>query len=376
MERFNKYLNSYIMDQASIIVICVDREGLIVEANSYAESITGFNLKGRKFSEILVDFSGSFDIDDSIFNEEKTFLFNITTAAGLPETYYFRFKKVDDLVMVIGDLDYKEITELRMNMVSLNNELGNLTRELHKSNAELENLNNIKNRFLGMAAHDLRSPLAIIESYSSFLMDELAGTLNSEHAEFLGIIKSTSSFMRGLIDNTLDISMIEAGQLEINWNACNPVELIENNIQLNRILADKKNIKIGFIVSGKIPSVPLDENKILQVMNNLISNAVKFSPSGSEVSVHLESDDKYIIISVRDQGPGIPENEHDKIFKPFGKTSVRPTGNEKCTGLGLVIAKNIIEAHDGEISFKSRPGEGSVFTFKIPLTLTQKRRVQ
>jgi len=370
VERFYDYLNSYIMEQASLIVICADRKGLIVEANSYAESITGLNLKGQKFSEVLVDFSGSFDIDDSIFKEEKAFMFNIITASGLPETYYFRFREDCDQVLVIGELDYKEITDLRKNMLSLNNEQGNLTRELHKINAELENLNNIKNRFLGMAAHDLRSPLAIIESFSNFLLEELAGTLNSEHEEFLGIIKSTSSFMRGLIDNTLDISMIEAGQLEINWKACNPVELIEKNIQLNRILADRKNIKIGFAAEGGIPPVALDENKILQVMNNLISNAVKFSPSGSEVFVQIEADEETITVSVRDQGPGIPEHEHDRIFKPFGRTSVRATGEEKCTGLGLAIVKNIIEAHKGEISFISSPGEGSVFTFKIPLIMT------
>ena len=251
MERFNNYLSSYIMDKASVLVIYFDRKGLIVEANSYAQSITGLNLKGEIFNKVLVDFSGSFTIDDFIFDEDKVYMFNVVTASGLPETYYFRFKKEGDLVLVIGELDHSEITELRKNMVTLNNELGNLTRELHKSNAELKKLDILKNRFLGMAAHDLRSPLAIIESYSSFLMDELAGTLNSEHEQFLDIIKSTSSFMAGLIDNTLDISMIEAGKLELNWNACNPVELLEKNIQLNRILADKKNIKIGFIVSGK-----------------------------------------------------------------------------------------------------------------------------
>jgi len=370
MERFYNYLNSYIMEQASVIVICVDREGIIVDANNYAGRITGLELKGKRFNEVLVDFPGLFNIDDFLSSDKKAYMFNIIAASGLPETYYFRFKEMDDQILLIGELDYDEIIGLRKNMVSLNNELGNLTRVLHKSNAELKNLNNIKNRFLGMAAHDLRSPLAIIESYSGFLMEELAGTLNPEYEEFLDIIKTTSAFMRGLIENTLDISMIEAGKLELNWNACNPVELIENNVQLNRIIADKKNIKIGFNVSGEIPPVSLDKNKILQVMNNLISNAVKFSLPGSEVSVLLEADDDSLIVSVYDQGPGIPENEHEKIFKPFGKTSVRASNNEKCTGLGLAIVKNIIEAHHGEISFKSRPGEGSVFTFRLPLSIT------
>ena len=367
MERFYKYLNSYLMQKASVILICVNREGYIIEANSYAHNITGLDLKGKNFSEVLVDFSGSFNAESFFCTEEKTYMYNIITASGLPETYYFRFREDDDLVLVIGELDYKEITELRKNMVTLNNELGNLTRALHKSNAELRNLNSVKNRLLGMAAHDLRSPLAVIEAYSSFLMEDLAGTLNSEHEEFLDIIRSTSSFMRGLIDNTLDISVIESGKMELNWKACNPAELIEKNVQLNRAIADKKNIKIGLVISGMIPLVSLDENKILQVMNNLISNAVKFSPPGSEVSVLLEGGDDILTVSVGDQGPGIPENEHEKIFKPFGKTSVRPTGDEKCTGLGLAIVKNIIDAHEGVISFKSRPGEGSVFIFRIPL---------
>ncbi len=365
MEHFSQYLNSYVMKKASFILILMDSEGIILDANEFANSITGRALKGERFKNVLIDFPDTFKLEDYLHDEGKGFLLNIDTG-GLPETYYFQFKTDGDKVIVIGEQDRMEIADLRKNMMNLNHELGNLSRELQKKNAELNKLNILKNRFLGMAAHDLRSPLAIIETYSDFLIDELPQGIEEEHKEFLDIIKTTSSFMRGLIENLLDVSMIEAGKLELDLVDSDSSQLIEKNVHLNRTIAKRKNIDITFSSAESIPRVSLDENKILQVMNNLISNAVKFSPSDTTVSVTVTADSENLTVSVADEGPGVPEAEREKMFSPFGRTSVRSTGGEKCTGLGLSIVRNIINAHGGEINITDGESKGSVFTFNIP----------
>ncbi len=366
MEQFCQYLNSYIMRNASFILLLMDSEGVIEEANEFAVKITGKDLKGKSIKDVFVDFSDTFNLDDYLHDNEKRFLLNIDTG-DLPETYYFHFLAHGGKILAIGEQDHLEMAALRKNMMVLNSELANLTRELQKKNAELNQLDELKNRFLGMAAHDLRSPLAIIESYSDFLIDELSVSIDEEYKEFLNIIKTTSSFMRGLIENLLDVSMIEAGKLELDLVGADPVFLIEKNVQLNRTIAKRKNIIIKFSAAENIPHVLMDENKILQVMNNLISNAVKFSPFNTTVSVSVSQDSQYVNVAVADEGPGIPEAEQDKLFKPFGRTSVRATGDEISTGLGLSIVRNIVNAHGGEVNVTSEPGRGSIFTFNIPL---------
>jgi two-component system, OmpR family, sensor kinase len=160
----------------------------------------------------------------------------------------------------------------------LNNELTTAKRELTKKNIQLSKLNQEKNQFLGMAAHDLRNPLSVIMMYSDFIIEEAADDLGEEHQEFLQVIRSSSEFMLKLIDNLLDVSKIESGKLELELESTNIIKFIEHNLELNRVLADKKHIKIDFTYDDGLTSeIEIDRSKIDQVLNNLISNAIKFS---------------------------------------------------------------------------------------------------
>jgi signal transduction histidine kinase/CheY-like chemotaxis protein len=249
----------------------------------------------------------------------------------------------------------------------LNNELVNLQRELARQNAELARLNAQKNQFLGMAAHDLRSPLAVIQSYSEFLLDEAAPSLSPEHVEFLTVIRASSQFMLQLVNDLLDVSRIESGQLQLDCQPTDLIALVERNVALNRVLAARKDIRLTFEHPPALPPVTLDAAKIEQVLNNLVGNAIKYTYPGTEVTVYLERRADEVLLAVRDRGPGIPEAEQGKLFRPFQTTSVRSTAGEKSTGLGLMIARRIVEGHRGRIWVESQVGVGTTFWVALPL---------
>ncbi len=263
----------------------------------------------------------------------------------------------------------------------LNNELITLQRELAKKNAELEKLNELKNRFLGMAAHDLRSSLHIIMVYSELVLDEASETLSQEHVKFLTLVRSSSQFMRQLVDDFLDVAIIESGKLHLNLELVDLIALVEQNVTLNNTLAEKKRIRLSFHHDERLPKIGLDAAKIEQVLNNLISNAIKFSYPDSAVEIHvttcqgraalpsepLDDSSAWAVISVRDHGQGIPADELDKLFRMFERTTVRSTGGEKSSGLGLAIARRIVEGHHGKIGVESQVGQGTTFYVSLPL---------
>lgn len=248
---------------------------------------------------------------------------------------------------------------------SLNNELINLQREISKKNSELLELNTIKNQFIGMVAHDLRNPISVINSCLEVLEDDKYN-YNEEQRLFLNHIKNLSQFMFSLVNDLLTISNIEAGSITLQKKEIEMVKFLKDTIQLNRLLAEKKKITITFQSNIGMCSVQIDKNKIEQVMNNLISNAMKYSFENTKIFISFSVAVNEIVISVRDQGQGIPSGEIGKLFKPFQRTSVKATNNEDSTGLGLFIVKKIVEAHSGKIWCESKVGEGTSFFFTLP----------
>lgn len=238
--------------------------------------------------------------------------------------------------------------------------------QLLDRNAALEQLNEQKNRLLGMAAHDLRNPLGVILTYSDFLESEAFDVLDDDQRDFVSTIKSTSEFMLHLINDLLDVSAIESGQLQLACAPTDLVELVRHNVARNRVLAHQKHIELDFKEPGPLPELTLDRGKIEQVLNNLIGNAVKYSHPHTCVKVVLTSDLHQATISVTDEGQGIPEADLSNLFKPFGRTSVQATAGEQSTGLGLAIVRNIIKGHGGNISVQSQVGKGSTFVFNLP----------
>lgn len=279
----------------------------------------------------------------------------------------------EDVALRLGDeeeRDNRHYDELSR----LNNDLATTQRELAKSNVELGVLNRQKNEFLGVASHDLRNPLEVILTYSQFLLDEAAESLRPEHLEFVRTIRSSSEFMLRLVEDLLDVTRIESGTLELDLAAVDLCEMVERNVALNRVLAAKKGTRIELRcdVPDMAPLV-LDEAKIEQVLNNLIGNAVKYSPPGSTVEVRIEDGPEAAVISVRDQGEGLTPEEVAKLFRPFQRGRARSTAGEKSTGLGLAIVKRIVEGHRGEVrveSAEAAAGGGAIFSVFLPKAAT------
>ena len=241
-------------------------------------------------------------------------------------------------------------------------------KEIKEKNEKLEELNKIKNEFLGMAAHDLRNPLGVIQVTSEYLLLlDLNNNLSEEQMDLLREINTSSEYMRDMLNELLDITAIESGQLKLEIKAEDYITFLKHIIKLNKPLADRKDISLELNVKDSLPPMSFDRNKITQVLNNLITNAIKFSWPDTEVSVEVRKEQDCIITGIIDQGQGIPSDEINNMFKPFQKTSVKATAGERSTGLGLAITKKIVEGHGGKISVESEVGKGTKFYFTLPV---------
>lgn len=247
-----------------------------------------------------------------------------------------------------------------------NDKLQFMHRELADKNEELQQAIATQNSFIGMAAHDMRNPLSVMLGYSQLLLDGVLGPLTSTQPKVVGSILKASESLLQLVNELLEISELESGNLRLELVDTDLPALVRHAVEMNGFLAKNKEIRITDELDS-IGPLKLDPSKIDQVLNNLLSNAAKFSHRGTEIKVRLKrGEEGGAILSVTDQGQGIPKEEQVNLFTPFQRTSVRGTAGEKSTGLGLAIVKRIVEGHGAIISLESEPGKGSTFTVTFP----------
>ena len=240
-----------------------------------------------------------------------------------------------------------------------------LKRENRRNLEELKKLNQLKNEFISVVSHDLRSPLATIGAYVNYLMKK--GDLNERQHRYLNIIREISDSLYSLVNELLDISKIESGVIQLNYEETDINELIENSINNFKILAQDKNDRIDYQSSLEQTTIKIDRIKILQVLNNIISNAIKFTENGI-INIKTEPVDDGIQISIEDTGTGIEHNELQDLFDEYSIIQRNGTRGESGTGLGLVICKRFIELHNGTIDVESIPEKGSKFIVYLPVT--------
>jgi len=231
---------------------------------------------------------------------------------------------------------------------------------------QLSRANAAKDRFLGMCAHDLRNPLSSIRGLAELMDENAIGVLTPEQREIIQTIHGASQSMLLLVNELLDVATIEAGHLKLEKSRVNIVDIVERSVHLSNIEAAKKDTRIVMAKPPEMPLLDVDRNKIRQVIDNLISNAVKYSPRSSLVTVKLLSEAQFAGFAVTDNGPGIPEDERDLLFKDYGRLSTQPTGGEKSTGLGLAICRKIVEAHGGTIGVENNAERGCEFAVRLP----------
>lgn len=244
-------------------------------------------------------------------------------------------------------------------------ELTERKHEIEEKNAELVRLNELKNAFVGIAAHDMRNPLGSILLAITFLL-ETRGELSSEQRTMImQDVQSQAQHMANLIDDLLDVTQIEAGKLELRCELFEVPPFLDDAVRRHNRLAESKGTRVitTQVDDGRIYA---DCHRLRQVIDNLISNAVKYAPAGSTVEVGAVHEAKGWHISISDEGPGIQPDERERLFKAFARLSAQPTGDEKSTGLGLAISHRVVEEHGGVLDVDSAPGEGATFWFTIP----------
>lgn len=249
------------------------------------------------------------------------------------------------------------------------------TQELNLKNKQLEKISNDKSKILGIVAHDLRSPIGGIFSLSKYIYTAIKEVITQEPVRFselkesigiINIITDSSKYLLELINDVLDVSAIETGQLELKLENINYIPFLNKAICIDKLSAKNKKITIMLVFEIKNDLViTMDKIKISQVISNFLQNAIKYSYPLGRIILKVQDDGEYITTKVIDKGEGVPKSERDKLFKVFSKTSTIPTGGERSNGLGLYISQKIIEAHDGKIGYEDNVNAGSIFYFKL-----------
>ncbi len=238
-------------------------------------------------------------------------------------------------------------------------------------------LEQLKTEFNSMIVHDLRSPLNIIQGYIDIVRNQVVGQISEEQEELLGIAKENVDKVLKLIDNFMIASKIEAGKFELNIEIHSINALIESVYEHHLILAKKKNIELVLDLDPEISLLQFDKLRIEQVLNNYLSNALKFTDEGGKITIRSKLKKEkneltgeeilYVHVSVQDTGVGIPYEEQEKVFSKYEQTEAGKDASLKGTGLGLAICKEIISLHEGRVWLESEPGKGSTFYFSLPI---------
>jgi signal transduction histidine kinase len=251
-----------------------------------------------------------------------------------------------------------ELGALATNVNRMNDELRRLYRELEETSQH-------KSEFLASMSHELRTPLNAIIGFSQVLREEMFGELNEKQAEYLEDILTSGNHLLSLINDVLDLSKVEAGQLELEVAPFSLQEALERGVVMVRERAADDGVDLAVALNPDVDVVEGDERRIRQVIFNLLSNAVKFTPAGGAVDVTTDRVDGEVQVSVADTGPGLAPDEHERIFAEFQQTDAGIEQGEG-TGLGLALSKRLVELHGGRIWVDSELGKGSTFVFTLP----------
>lgn len=236
---------------------------------------------------------------------------------------------------------------------------------------EIRNVERMKTAFVSTVSHELRTPLTSIKGFIATLLQDTDNYFGpEERTEFYEIIDSECDRLRRLIEDLLNVSRIESGRaLQVNCSRFDPVAAVEGVLQAQRSYTEKHTLILN--APFDTPDIIADADKFDQIMNNLVSNAIKYSPSGGEVAVDLWVDDVMLHVSVRDQGIGIPSDKLQRVFEKFERIDNRDTRQAGGTGIGLFLVKHLVDLHHGKVRVESELNKGSTFIFQIPIQPTQ-----
>jgi PAS domain S-box-containing protein len=361
-EKIRTLVNAVESSDDAILTLSLD--GIITSWNRGAEKIYGYLSKeilGKRVSILE---------PDNLRGEIRNFSEKIKSGENTQKYETSRLKKDGKIINVSVTLS--PILNASGELVAFSAIARDITEKkiaeklLHeKQMAEVAN--NTKSEFLANMSHELRTPLNSIIGFSDLLYEQAYGPLNERELKAVGNISKSGKHLLNLINDILDLSKIEVGKLELNLKI---FELAPKLYTIQNILypiSNKKNIKIEIDIENKLSNICADEEKFVQIMYNLVDNAIKFSYENGFIKIKARKKGDFVEITVKDTGAGIKLEDQQKLFKPFSQIDSSASRKSQGTGLGLFLVKRIIRLHGGYVWFKSKPGEGSTFAFTIPI---------
>ncbi|WP_048057902.1 cache domain-containing protein [Methanothermococcus okinawensis] len=338
-----------------MLYVGMPEKPFIALQNSIKNSIFGVGILG-----LLIALMVSFVINDKITKPLKELKKGARTIGK--GNYNFRVNvNTNDEFGELAKAFNKMADEIRKS----NEKLKKQAEELEKSYNELKELDKLKSDIVAIVSHELRTPLTSIKGYVELVLDGTMGAITESQKKCLEIANKNIDRLKRLIDNMLDLSKIEHGELEMHMEEINLKELVENVVDTLKPLADEKNINIIYKINDII--MKGDKDRITQVLTNLIENAIKFSPVNGKVEIQALKEGNSVHIKIIDNGPGIPKKDLDRIFDRFYQVDSPEKRIKGGSGLGLAVCKSIIETHGGTIWVESKLGSGSVFHIIIPI---------
>jgi len=361
--------NERLLASISSILISVNENDKITQWNRVAE---------RTFGIVAKDILGQLFCESGIHWEWRSIIEGISVCRKKREIVRLddvQFTRVDGkegfLGITLNPIIYKNFGQPGILLLGADiterKRVENLIRE---QNERLKELDRMKSDFLSTAAHELRTPLTSILGFSEILLKR---KLDKERQNrFLKIINEEALSLADLIDELLDVSRIESGRgFKIKKAPFELREIILKNVDFFKSQTDKHDFEVN--IPGDLPSIQADKEKISQVIDNLLSNAVKFSPQGGKIRISVEQANDQVKISVADNGTGIPEKDLPRIFERFYRVNNAFAQGIGGAGLGLSIAKYIVESHGGKIRGESEVGKGSTFSFTLPIKAANRK---
>ncbi len=269
--------------------------------------------------------------------------------------------------LIIAIQNARSLQALRDFNIHLQQSIETATKELRQSNNKLRKLDEAKDEFVSMASHQLRTPLTSIKGYISMVLDGDVGKITPQQRKLLGEAFTSSERMVRLISDFLNVSRIQTGKFMIDSHEVYFKALVAEEVEAMQQIAASHGMKIQYVHPKIVPHVVVDEDKTRQVIMNFIDNAIYYSPGATTITVKLKVDSKSVTLEVHDKGIGVPKNKQDRLFTKFFRADNARKQRPDGTGIGLYLAKKVIEAQGGEIIFHSHISLGSVFGFKLPV---------
>lgn len=355
----------YLEDEAPVLVLRLDGHFTITAANAHARRVLG-EVIGLPLAQVVENFARELDPGSLLQDGSTPRPLVFSQADRLPETYLMRFIRTREGIVAFGHIDVDELTALRTELLALNRRVNDAARSQHMANAQLRELGRMKDQFLGMAAHDLAHPLNTIVNYAEFLLGCSAVSTGDTTRSHVATILRTAGEMQRLVDDFLDVAMIESGRLRLSPDPTTVEALFGSAAEELRLVVERHGVRLTVDAPPEPVRAAVDPAKVRQVLVNLVANAARHSPPGGAVRLAAAWDGPDLVLSVTDEGGGISVEQQRLLFQPFAAVAQQRDTSERHAGLGLAIARTIIEAHGGTIGIDSRPGAGCVVRIRLP----------